>query len=76
MAWWWAAYRWAWALYHLGWWVPSLLHSGGGFDTPWEQKVFYFIYLTNWSYMVIVVSASVLLCTYTPRQRTLPFVFM
>ncbi|XP_069985627.1 protein rolling stone [Penaeus vannamei] len=54
---WYALYRWAWAVYHFSWWVASLV-SEGGVDSSIGRKAYHFIYLTNWSYISIVVMTT------------------
>ncbi|XP_042870204.1 protein rolling stone-like [Penaeus japonicus] len=54
---WYVLYRWAWALYHFSWWVASLV-SEGGVDSSIARKAYHFIYLTNWSYISIVVMTT------------------
>ena len=49
---WYVLYRWFWAVYHACWCAICFLDEGG-LDSPISRKVFYFIYLTQWSYMIL-----------------------
>lgn len=70
---WYVAYRWAWALYHLGWWAASFAMEGG-LNASFQRKSYYFIFLTNWAYMSIVlltiVHASIVTCAWFTYRRT------
>lgn len=51
---WYLAFRWVLALYHTGWLIYLFLNEGG-VSSPFAENFYFFIYLTDWSYMMLTL---------------------